>query len=365
MYKKSTFYKWYKRHEKNAPIIFFIGGFIFDTLTLGRIDRTYDMVMLCLYMFMLSLCLYLYNLADDGTWKGTFLEKYESYLPMAIQFFFGGLSSAYVIYFSRSVSLTKTATFFIILVILFAANEFLKQRISNKYLQFSIYFFLSFTFFGSMLPVFVKEMTNTTYIISGGIALGCTLFLALLVYSVSPSTRRELELGRLLSLILILYASVNTLYLLRLIPPVPLALEEGLVAHQVKVADDHYLVTVEKPALNIFWRKYSNRFTYRDGERVYIFSSVFAPSALKESIIHQWNWYNTEKEKWEIVDNIEYEITGGRDTGYRGFTYKSNVWTGQWKVEVITNENHILGVVGFEIVKVGEEQPRRLVTRKF
>ncbi|WP_369692159.1 hypothetical protein [Formosa haliotis] len=156
-FKDSKFQNFIVRHKKYTPLLFFIGGFIFDTLTLGRIDRTYDLVVLCLHMSSLTITLYLYNLADDGKWVDTMLNKFQEYFPLAIQFFFGALSSAYVIYFSRSVSLTKTVSFFIILIMLLVANEFLKKRISNKYLQFSVYFFLSFTFFTFIIPVFIKQ----------------------------------------------------------------------------------------------------------------------------------------------------------------------------------------------------------------
>lgn len=95
--------KFAMKYEKYAPIIFFIGGFIFDSLTLGRIDRTYDLTILSIHMASLTVALYLFNLIEDGKWKNTLLDRYKEYLPLAIQFFFGGLSSAYVIYFSRSV----------------------------------------------------------------------------------------------------------------------------------------------------------------------------------------------------------------------------------------------------------------------
>ncbi|WP_338038998.1 hypothetical protein [Maribacter litopenaei] len=165
-FRNSPLRRFIQRHGKYAPILFFIGGFAFDVLTLGRIDRTYDLVMLCLHMTNLSITLYLYNLADDGKWKNTFLERFEEYFPLAIQFFFGALSSAYVIYFSRSVSLSKTVSFFVILIILLVANEFLKQRISNKYLQFSVYFFISFTFFTFMIPVLISQMSPTIFFTS-------------------------------------------------------------------------------------------------------------------------------------------------------------------------------------------------------
>lgn len=164
-FRNSGFRRYIRKHQKYAPLIFFIGGFIFDSLTLGRVDRLYDLIALCLYMALLTVSLYLYNLADDGKLKNTFLARYEEYLPLAIQFFFGGLSSAFVLYFFRSVSLSKTISFFIILVALLIANEFLKKRISNKYLQFSIYFFVSFTFFTFIIPVFIKVMSTNVFIL--------------------------------------------------------------------------------------------------------------------------------------------------------------------------------------------------------
>ena len=76
-YRNSAFRSFIRKHSKYAPILFFIGGFIFDTLTLGRIDRTYDLTVLCLHMTSLSITLYLYNLVDDGKWQGTLLERFE------------------------------------------------------------------------------------------------------------------------------------------------------------------------------------------------------------------------------------------------------------------------------------------------
>lgn len=72
-YRNSAFRKFVVRNQKYAPIVFFVGGFIFDTLTLGRIDRTYDIVVLCLHMTLLSITLYLFNLMDDGKWVGTLI----------------------------------------------------------------------------------------------------------------------------------------------------------------------------------------------------------------------------------------------------------------------------------------------------
>ncbi|MFT4534198.1 MAG: hypothetical protein ACJA1A_003090 [Saprospiraceae bacterium] len=79
--RNSSFRKYLRKYEKYFPLIFFVGGFIFDSLTLGRIDRLYDLVVLCSYMTLLTVSLYIYNLVDDKKWKDTSLERYEEYFP--------------------------------------------------------------------------------------------------------------------------------------------------------------------------------------------------------------------------------------------------------------------------------------------
>lgn len=364
-FKNSRFRKFIRKHNKYAPIIFFIGGFIFDTLTLGRIDRLYDITVLCLYMVALTIALYLYNLVDDGKWKNTFFERYQIYLPLAIQFFFGGLSSAYVIYFSRSVSLSKTITFFIILLVLLFANEMLKKRISNKYLQFSVYFFVSFTFFTFMIPVFIKQMNTTVFLISGFVSLVITLVLITIIYRKSPSTRVEIQIRKLIAIIIVMYGTINLFYFTNLIPPVPLALEAGIVAHNVERENGDYLVTYERDDWYVFWRDHRIKYIHKENENVFVFTSIFAPTEISKAIFHRWKWYNENSKEWEVVDDISYRITGGRDEGFRGYTYKENIKPGFWRVDVVTKENLVLGIIDFEIIMDTNKQPKRIVEKRF
>lgn len=364
-YKNSEFRKFLRRYEKYAPISFFIGGFIFDSFTLGRIDLLFDLVILCFYMAFLSITIYLYNLVDDGKWKNTIFERFAEYYPLAIQFFLGGLASAYVIFFSRSVSLSKTASFFIILLVLFFANEFLKKRISNKYFQFSMYFFVNFTFFTFMIPVFIKEMNTNIFILSGLVSLASTLLLITTIYRLSPSTRAEIGKWKIIGMVLSIYTLINIFYFFNLIPPVPLALDSGIVAHNIKLEDNNYVVTYETDNWYVFWREHRIKFIYNPDEKVYIFTSIFAPTDLEKSIFHRWKWYNDTTKKWEIMEDIGYEITGGRDAGYRGYTFKNNVKQGLWKVEVITEEELVIGVVDFEIIIDSSLDPVGVVDKIF
>jgi len=354
-----------RKHQKYLPLLFFIGGFIWDSLTLGRIDRLYDRTILSTYMVLLTLSIYMFNVADDGRWKDTFFEKYEVYLPLAIQFFLGALCSAFVIYFSRSVTFSKTLSFFMILVMLLFANEFLKDRISNKYLQFSTYFFTNFTFFIFFIPVLIKQMSTMIFIISGLLSLGSTIILILYIYAVSPSTREDIHEGKTLGLIALIYLAMNFFYYFNLIPPVPLALENGIVAHNVEKSNSKYVVTYQDEVWYKFWRENSYTYYQEPGTNVYLFTSIFAPTDLQKQVAHRWKWKNPATGEWQVSDDIYYEITGGRDRGYRGFTYKNNVREGLWQVDVITREGLVLGIVNFEIVMDSTQMDNRLVTRVF
>ena len=354
-----------RAHQKYLPVVFFMVGFVWDSLTLGRIDRLYDRIILCTYLTSLSVCIYLFNLAGDGRWKDTFFEKYEDYLPLAIQFFLGGLCSAYVIYFSRSVSFSKTVIFFIILVILLLANELLKKRISNKYLQFGAYFFVNFTFFTFFIPLLLGTMNRFIFLFSGGISLAITLGLVIYIYNASPSTRDDVHLGKLVGLIFGIHLMINSFYFLNLIPPVPLALDEGLVAHNIEKQNDHYIVTYEREPWYKFWKDNRHEYVYESGSNVYVFTSIFAPSDFQKDILHRWRWYSPYTQKWEIIDEIGFEITGGRDEGFRGYTYKNKMMEGEWRVDVITKEGLVLGMLGFEIEMDSTSQPYRLTSRTF
>jgi len=168
-------------------------------------------------------------------------------------------------------------------------------------------------------------------------------------------------------LILGIYLLINTFYYFNLIPPVPLALESGLVAHNVErnTDSDEYFVTYEQNPWYNMWRENRYEFTYKPGSDIYVFTSIFAPSKLSESILHRWKWFSPHTNQWEVMDEIGFEITGGREGGFRGYTVKNKMMEGSWKVDVITNDGLVLGIINFEIDSTSSSEPKRLGTRVF
>src|SRR5437899_4534806 len=125
------------------PALCFFAGVTYDVLTLTRIDRLADNLILLGYLALLGALIILNARADEGERpshsvfydigrdaappRGTYAPQktWRRYSPIAVQFLLGGLFSAYTIFYSRSASLTGTAIFFGVLVTLLVRNDFL------------------------------------------------------------------------------------------------------------------------------------------------------------------------------------------------------------------------------------------------
>ena len=120
-------------YKKFFPAIAFFAGFLWDSLTLTRIDRILDNVILLLYLILLGVLIILLNLLESGHKLKPILTRFKKWYPLAIQFLIGGLFSAYVVFYFKSASFTKASLFFILLMVFLVANEFLEKRYSNIY----------------------------------------------------------------------------------------------------------------------------------------------------------------------------------------------------------------------------------------
>lgn len=96
-----------------------------------------------------------------------------------------------------------------------------------------------------------------------------------------------------------------------------------------------------------------------DRDTVYCFAAVFAPTVLTKQIFHIWKQYIPENKKWVTQDRLGYELHGGRDGGYRGYSSKNIISTGNWRIEIVTEDDLLLGSVDFEVVKTQNPEDRK------
>lgn len=342
------------------PVLFFFGGVTYDTITLTRIDRLLDNLILLLYLSVLGVLIILKGRADLRMLPGQgqadqwgafgWLARTQPYHPMAIQFLLGGLFSAYTIFYSRSASLTTTAVFFGVLVAFLVANEFLRDRLSNLRLLISLYALVTFSFFTFFLPVLTGFMNTFMFLLGAVLSLGVTLRVVELVYENVPNrSRKDVILTGLPGFAVV--CVLVSFYFLNWIPPVPLSLKFGGIYHEVIRKDGIFHLSYEEGRWYQFLKRSDDPF--RGEGPVYCFTAVFAPVDLKTTIYHRWQHRSSGARSprgFSQTDRIAIAISGGRSEGYRGYTVKQRVDPGDWRVDVEAEDGRIVGRVNFKVI---------------
>lgn len=359
---------WRLKYERYvSPLALFI-GFIVDNLTLRRIDLWAENLMILSYLFVAGLSILILNFYDDKrepkvsrpywkprhSWLSRASDKFANFLPFILQFVFGGLFSAFVVFYSRSASLLTSWPFLIFLAALLIGNEFFRQKYYSRLVfQINVYFIAIFSYSVSIIPVIVKEIGTMVFIASGFVSIiliGSFIFLMRKFLPIRIGQSRNLIIASVGGL----YVFFNILYFVNIIPPIPLALKESGIYHDIFKQGNDYIVQLEPAPWYRFFDDFSSVFHWQPGKPVYSFSAVFAPTAIKTKIFHRWLYFDEARAEWLEQSKQGFSIIGGRDGGYRGYTIKKQAMPGKWRVDVITEEGQILGKIKFKIVEASE-----------
>jgi hypothetical protein len=343
------------------PALFFLSGVTYDTITLTRIDRLQDNLLLLVYLLLLGVLIVLTGrlgiepapdqeqlavLSPFARW----VLRSRPYYPMASQFLLGSLFSAYTIFYSRSATLTSTAIFFALLVMLLVGNEFLRDRLSNLRLLVSLYALVCFAFFTFFLPVMTGYMNVAIFLLGAALSVAVTLRVVQLIYRDNPDGSRGEAVG-VTAPALALIGLLVGFYFLNWIPPVPLSLKFGGIYHEVKKTGDRFELSFEKEWYEV-WKRSDT--TFPANEPIYCFTAVFAPVALDTTVYHHWYFRPSDGKPFMHVDRIPIRISGGREGGYRAYTFKQRLDPGDWRVDVEAADGRIIGRVSVKVEEKGE-----------
>ena len=344
------------RHERHASSGAFALGFIWDSLTLTRVDMLYDNLVLTFYLAVATLGIVLFHAHGAGRLEHPRVGRFMTWLPLIIQFAFGGLFSGYVIYYSQSGTLIGSWPFLLFLLALFIGNEVFKKRYQLLTFQFSILFIAFFSYSIFSIPVLLRAFGTHIFLLSGVVSLLFTALITYIVYRIAPLRIREARESLTLSIVG-LYLFFNLAYFLNIIPPIPLALKDLAIAHTIIRTDAGYALTYERPPWYRFFDETSRIYRMRSGEGVSAFSSVFAPLRLDTTILHRWSYYDDATDGWVVAGEIPFGIRGGRDEGYRGYSEKTAIFPGKWRLEVVTQNGQLIGRRTFRVVAAAGATP--------
>ena len=345
-----------RRYERYIAPFTFVAGFIFDTLTLRRIDFWLDHVVLLLYLLVAVFSIMALNAYESGRLNFRGLSHAIPFVPIVMQFAFGGLFSAFVIFYTKGASLATSWGFLLVLIFLLIGNERFRRQYQRFVFQMSMLFFVLYLYTVFALPIVFMRMGTDIFLLSGMVSLGAIALFIKLFFWLTPQVAEKAKRTLFLS-ILGIYVAFTGAYFLKIIPPAPLSLKESGVYHSVIETNGEFHVRFEPAAWYAPFSETSSVYHWKPGERVYFFSSVFAPTKLSTGIIHRWSYYDPKTHSWRVKESIRFPVVGGRDRGYRGYSYKTAVALGTWRVEIVTDTGHVLGQKIFTIINRTEPFP--------
>jgi len=343
---------YYEKHESRVAALFFAGGFVFDMLTVERVDSWLTIGQQALYLVVVTAVLTQMFLDADrpppapeslsalGRW-------YRRYRTAIMSFFLGTLLNLYTIFFFKSSSLLVSFSFMFVLVFLLLLNEFNRFKWLGLSFKFALLSLCGLSFCASVVPVFYGQVGVGVFLLSMGV--GCLPMVALAACighwasEHFPRVRNQILVP--FGLVLIVFL---TGYLFRVIPPVPLSIPFIGVYHAVERTQDHYRLSHERPPWR-FWHNGDQEFRAQPGDRVFVFFRIFSPTRFSDEVRVNWYW---KGRGWVLQDSIPIKIVGGRAEGFRGYGFKSNYKPGAWKVQVETTDGREIGRVYFDLAAV-------------
>lgn len=342
---KTKVSEFHQKYEKYYNIAFFILGFLFDVLTLGRVDDLSNLLILGLYLILSKyflIELYLKRPLFNYPKKiAPFVEEYRS---EAFHFLIGALLSAMTIFFFKSSSNISSYLILFLVIFLMLINETPLLKGSGTRFKLILFLIAVNSFFLIFFPVLIQSISILVF-------LGAQILFLVYAFLTFHFLRNKDYEDKVLirhwikpSLFIMGFFTVA--YFLKIIPPVPLHLQEIGIYHQVKKKYPKYRLTYKREPYRI-WKTDSNPFYANKSDILFVFTRVFAPKGFDQKVYLHWE--RKIDGSWKESDRIELKILGGREAGYRGYGLKKNYSPGDWRVSVKTESGLEIGKRTFSI----------------
>lgn len=351
-YKKiKHFYATYERFLIPGMLLL---GFLLDLVTFKALNIRTAFILLAVHASIVGFVIIFLNSFDEGKYilKRRHPVRYlRIAAPLLLQFSMGALLSAVMIFYLFSGAFSVSWPFLIIVIFLMISNEIYREYYLQPTVQLPVYYLILFALGALMLPFAIKHVNIFVFALAGIIAMVIIYLLYRVLRSFVPAIAQEE--GKLIGAIGLLFGGMLALYITNIIPPIPLSVREIGVYHDLQRQGNAYVLAEESES----WveRLLPGRTVHiTRASSLYVLSAIFAPDDLKTGVVHVWEWYDPELRQWREMDRIGFGITGGRDEGYRGYTRKSTLLAGKWRVSVATDRGKTMGRLHFRIEIVDE-----------
>ncbi len=340
------------RHERMLSAVAMLAGFVVDQIFFGRVDVWQTQTVFAAYVTICFISIPLLHWIETRAERGIARPRWRPLVPFATQFALGGFWSGFLFFYGRSAVLGASWPFLLVLAAILLANEILKKYHTRLVFTSVLFFFALYSYAIFELPIVMGSMGTLVFLESGAAALAVFAVFTMLLRMVGRQRFLQ-DVWRIRAGAITVLALINIFYFTNILPPLPLAAKAAEVYYGVTKNGDIY--TAEAGTISWYgapWRTlfgYTPTISVIQGGSLYAYSAVFAPVALSTNIIHQWQYYDATKKNWVTLATISFPISGGRDGGYRGYSAKTNLLAGDWRVNVETADGRLIARIPFSV----------------
>ncbi|HMZ27257.1 MAG TPA: DUF2914 domain-containing protein, partial [Elusimicrobiota bacterium] len=188
---KNRLLAYYRRHRERLNVAFFLGGFLFDVVTLSTVDNPWGIAQQLAYLGAIGWLLSKELLFEAKLWAPSKrLEKVWAYRVLLVHFMLGSLISLYSLFFLKSASLASSLLFIALLLGVLVANELPRVQSAGLGLKVALYALCLFSFFSMLWPTFLGFVGRVPFALSLASAGAAVASMALWVYRRFPNPRR-------------------------------------------------------------------------------------------------------------------------------------------------------------------------------
>jgi len=273
------------------------------------------------------------------------------WLPAATQFALGGLWSGFLVFYSRSAVLAASWPFLLLLLAFLVGNEVFRRYHSRLIFVSLLLFFAFYSYAVFVVPVFTRSIGEITFLASGACAIVAYYFFLRLLWVLDRRRYRQSR-WQLIGGAVAITAAMNVFYFTRVLPPLPLALSDVGIYHDIRHTGVTYQVREESEPWTVRFGFAPPMMHVAPGEKLALYSAVFAPIRMTTRITHRWQWWDSRSKHWQTLSQVSFAISGGREHGYRGYSLKSGLRIGDWRVSIDSADGRLIGRLAFNVVLV-------------
>jgi hypothetical protein len=351
----------FKKYFSHTTTILFVAGFLFDMVMLPDIEDAFARYVGGGYLIAIALLIMFREFIVSQNRASKIEQKLYTYSTFGISYFSGSALSFVCVYTLRSAAFSVSWPLFALLFLLIVANEYISTHNYRFTLDIGVWLVAMLFYCIYNTPLILNVQSDTTFVISIGVALVIALGYLYLLQFTSDSAADEAPKNYALALGVPMF--VGMLYFLNVLPAVPLSLKDQGIYHVMSRNDagDFVAEKEEDTRMFLYFRDPVYHLSPND-TGAYFFSAVNAPYEISAPLSHVWEYYDEKNHKWVEAATIPFTLAGGRESGYRAYSYKEGVTEGLWRVLVMVDSKRIVGRLRFRVKKADTTTPLTGVT---